>query len=241
MFNKSQRIRSDNTKMLKKISIPTVIAIFLLSSVAVWGLAPGNPDIFVQVSPASQDVSTGGSGAFTVSVISQEGFEDDVQLSVADPPAGVTVTFDPNPVAVPAFAQGDVQMTVTASADASIGTVTLTITAQGVTETTIEQTKDVAVNLVAGDGQPPPPEPPPDGNQQNGGTPSTVTTTTTITTTVVQSTVLTESVITTATVTTSITQGPPQDPTLANATLGIVALAAIVLIVAAGLSIAKRK
>jgi hypothetical protein len=245
MSIETSRIRSDDIAMLKKIGIPIVITVFLLSSLAAWGLAPGNPDIFVQVSPTSQDVSAGGSGAFSVTVISQEGFEDNVELTAADLPAGVIVTFDPNPVDVPAFGQGVTQMTVNAAADAPTGTITVTFTAQGVTQTDIEQSKDVTVNIAAGGGSQPPSggsQPPSGGSQPpSGGVPTTTTVTTTLTTTVVQSTTTTETTITTATSTTQITMGPPSDPMLANAALLFTILAAIIVIVAALVAIMRRR
>jgi hypothetical protein len=227
---------------IKKIVLPLAVSLLFLSSLAAWGLAPGNPDIFVQVSPTSQDVSAGGSGAFSVTVISQEGFEDDVELTAADLPAGVTVTFDPNPVNVPAFGQGDTQMTVNAAADAPTGTITVTFTAQGVTETDIEQSKDVTVNIAGGGSSPPPSgsSPPPSGSSPppSGSSPppsggivtTTVTTTKTVTTSVVSTVteVLTTRTEPLSTKTTIDNFAPANDLTLpVTALVAVVALLAV--------------
>jgi hypothetical protein len=220
---------------IKKIVLPLAVSLLFLSSLAAWGLAPGNPDIFVQVSPTSQDVSAGGSGAFSVTVISQEGFEDDVELTAADLPAGVTVTFDPNPVNVPAFGQGDTQMTVNAAADAPTGTITVTFTAQGVTETDIEQSKDVTVNIAGGGSSPPPSgsSPPPSGSSpppSGGIVTTTVTTTKTVTTSVVSTVteVLTTRTEPLSTKTTIDNFAPANDLTLpVTALVAVVALLAV--------------
>lgn len=186
--------------MLKKLGIPVAIAIIVLSSITAWGLAPGKPDIFVQTSPASQDVSAGGSAAFTISIISQEGFEDQVKLSVADAPAGVTVTFDPNPVDVPAFAQGDVKMTVTADSSAAAGSVKLSVVSQGVTKTEVKQTNQVTVTI-SGGGAPP-------VKTNTTSTSSTSSTTSTTSTTVANGTnpVSTTTVLSTTSVVSTVTQ-----------------------------------
>ncbi|MCL4435457.1 MAG: hypothetical protein M1503_06265 [Thaumarchaeota archaeon] len=186
--------------MLKKLGVPVVVAIFVLSSITAWGLAPGNPDIYVQSAPASQDVAAGGSAVFTISIISQEGFEDQVQLSVTNPPAGVKVTFDPNPVNVPAYAQGDVKMTVAADSSATAGAVKLSVVSQGVTKKDIKQTTQVTVNIGSGGGGQP--------VKTSTSTTSTSSTTSTTSTTVANATnpVSTTTVLSTTSVVSTVTQ-----------------------------------
>lgn len=200
MSSRTRRVKRDNTVMLKKLGIPVAIAIFVLSSITAWGLAPGNPDIYVQADSASKDVSAGGSAVFTISIISQEGFEDQVKVSVADAPAGVTVTFDPNPVNVPAFAQGDVKMTVTADSSAAAGAVKLSVVSQGVTKTDVKQTTQVTVNI-GGGGAPP-------VKTNTTSTSSTSSTTSTTSTTVANGTnpVSTTTVLSTTSVVSTVTQ-----------------------------------
>ncbi len=179
--------------MTRKLGIAVVTSLLFLAPQVVLGLAPGDPDIFVMSSPTAQEVSAGGSTTFTISVISQEGFEDMVQLTLVDPPEGVTATFDPNPVEVLGFDTGNSVMTVNVAAGTPEGEVGLKVTGQGVSETDVERSANIKLNI-AGSAQPPPPpsdqqpppsdQQPPPSDQQPAGPAVTTTVTSTITTTV---------------------------------------------------------
>jgi len=82
-----------------------------------WGLAPSYPDIYIQASPDTIDIPPGGSAIIKVSIIGQETFEGQVQLTAQNVTDGITVTFNPNPVDIPAYGQGDTNMNLTISTD----------------------------------------------------------------------------------------------------------------------------
>jgi len=82
-----------------------------------WGLAPSYPDINIQASPNTIDIPPGGSAIIKVSIIGQETFEGQVQLTAQNVTDGITVTFNPNPVDVPAYGEGYTNMNLTISTD----------------------------------------------------------------------------------------------------------------------------
>jgi regulation of enolase protein 1 (concanavalin A-like superfamily) len=73
-------------------------------------------------SPGSLTVTQGTSGASTITVTAQNGFNGSVSLSTSGLPSGVTASFSPNPTT------GASTLTLTASAAAIIGTVPVTVT-----------------------------------------------------------------------------------------------------------------
>src|SRR3989304_4716407 len=88
--------------VLTKIMIPVILASLIpistsLIAIQTYGLAQGEPAIYMQATPDSQNVPIGGSAEISVSATGQEGFEGKVRMSAEGAPAGVTVTFDPNP------------------------------------------------------------------------------------------------------------------------------------------------
>src|SRR3990172_274199 len=97
-------------KMTNRTGLILIMAILFLSPQVALGLAPGEPDIYVQVDSTTKvtDIPVGGSLQIKINIISQEGYEGKTQVSLVTPPAGVTAAFTPNPVDVPAFDQGDV-------------------------------------------------------------------------------------------------------------------------------------
>ncbi len=80
------------------------------------------PDFSLTVSPTSQSVIRGQSGAYTVSVVPSGGFSGAVNFSVTGLPAATTASFSPNPSATTST------LTVNVGASAPVGTRTLTIT-----------------------------------------------------------------------------------------------------------------
>ncbi|MGA2887460.1 MAG: FG-GAP-like repeat-containing protein [Terracidiphilus sp.] len=82
-----------------------------------------NPPIFTLLdAPGEVNVIQGGSDISTISVISQYGFNDNVNLAVTGLPSGVTAVWSQNP------ATGSSVLTLSASNSATPGTSTLTIT-----------------------------------------------------------------------------------------------------------------
>jgi hypothetical protein len=88
------------------------------------------PNFTVSVAPSSVSVTQGASASTTVTVASQNGFASAVTLSAAGLPAGVTAAFVPNPVTPPA--NGSVNSTLTLSASATATTGTFSVTISGV-------------------------------------------------------------------------------------------------------------
>lgn len=235
-----------------KITIPALVVVLtsiLVAPLAAWGLAQGYPDIYMQTSPATKDVPVGGSGAFTVSIISQEGFEGKVQLTAENVPAGVTVTFDPNPIDIPAYSQGDAKMTVSTTPEVPAGSITLTVVGtskdQFMLEAGLNYVKEsipVTINIVSGAAQQQQQQPPAQQQQQQpiqeppaeqspgdaltSTVTSTTTTVTTITATVTEVITTRTSAINTKTVLAGF--GQPSDLTLpTTALVTVVALLAV--------------
>ncbi|MCL4436627.1 MAG: hypothetical protein M1503_09140 [Thaumarchaeota archaeon] len=128
-----------------KTSTATLAALLMLSTLTAWGLAPGAPSIFIQVSPESKTIPPGGSGNITVSVTPQEGFEGDVRLNVTTPPTGIDVTFSPNPLKLQAFTTANSSMKVSVGSNVPTGTVTLKIVAVGVANAKVNKTANVTI------------------------------------------------------------------------------------------------
>ena len=86
------------------------------------------PDFTISVLPASRIVSPGDSTTYTGTVMSLNGFESPVSLSLSGLPNGATYTFDPNAVTPPG--DGSTQSTLTISTESTVipDTYTLTIT-----------------------------------------------------------------------------------------------------------------
>jgi hypothetical protein len=233
---------------MKSARITTILTLtILVATPMATGLAQSYPYIYFLISTPPQDLSKGESVEFTLSVLSQEGFEGKVQLSAEDVPEGVTVEFNPNPVEVPAYQQGDTKITVTASSSATVGSAALNIYGKSLEKYDLEAGRDyvteaiiISINIVAGEAEQPPVEQQPAEQPPAEEAPSTVTTTKTITTTVTQSIVSTETTSVTTIVSTETTLGPPTDPTLANAALILTALAAIAIVVGAVTAISRR-
>ncbi len=138
---------------LTKIMIPVILASLIpistsLIAIQTYGLAQGDPDIYMQATPDSQTVPIGGSAEISVSAIGQEGYEGKVRMSAEGAPAGVTITFDPNPVDVPEYSEGVSKMKVTVAKDTPAGSTTLTVTGTGVEDPTV--TKSVTITIKIG-------------------------------------------------------------------------------------------
>jgi hypothetical protein len=93
---------------------------------------PPGPSYGLSTSPNSLNVSQGSQGTSTITITPQDGFSGSVSLSASGLPSGITAAFNPNP------ATGSSTLTLMASATASpyAGSVTVTGTSGGLTQTT---------------------------------------------------------------------------------------------------------
>src|SRR3989304_5826132 len=121
-------------KMTNRTGLILIMAILFLSPQVALGLAPGSPDIYVQVDSTTKvtDIPVGGSLQIKINIISQQGYEGNTQITLVTPPAGVTATFTPNPVEVLAFDQGVVTVKIDVASSVAEGKITLKINAKGV-------------------------------------------------------------------------------------------------------------
>ena len=90
--------------------------------------APPPPDFTLTAYPSPQYVAATGSADYTVGVMPQNGFNEEVSLSVSGLPSNVTGTFSPASVTAP---YNTASTLTVRSAGASLGTATLTLTGTG--------------------------------------------------------------------------------------------------------------
>jgi uncharacterized membrane protein len=86
----------------------------------------GTPDNSFRVTVANLDLKQGESKTVAVGIVRGTSFDQDVKLAVDSPPQGVTVKFDND---VLKASVKEVQMTVTASAEAALGEHKVNLTA----------------------------------------------------------------------------------------------------------------
>jgi uncharacterized repeat protein (TIGR01451 family) len=106
-------------------------------------LAAQSPDFSLLIQPRTLTVVPGHSAGFVVSLAPLNGFSAPVNLSVRNLPAGLTASFNPNPVTPP----GQSVLTLTAATDAATGTNELTLVAAGGGVTNQTTTGPVTVNF----------------------------------------------------------------------------------------------
>jgi nucleoside-specific outer membrane channel protein Tsx len=92
---------------------------------------PPGPSYTLSASPNSLNMTQGSQGTSTITITPQDGFSGSVSLSASGLPSGITAAFNPNP------ATGSSTLTLTTSATASpyAGSVTVTGTSGGLTQT----------------------------------------------------------------------------------------------------------
>jgi subtilase family serine protease len=90
---------------------------------------PVTPDFTIAANPASVSVRRGADGTSTITTTVSGGFNSAVVLSAAGQPSGVTVTFNPTPIAAPG--SGASTMTIAVASTTAFGTYTITITGTG--------------------------------------------------------------------------------------------------------------
>lgn len=170
-----------------------LLGIFLTMVTPAFALAPSPPSIFIQVSPAYQDVAAGASATFKIDVVPQGTWDlGKVTFNITGLPAGVTATLGSNPATVQS---GGASLALIVKADANAtGSFIIKISAQGVASTGEKSTSDVSATLNI--------------RSQNVSTTTlthTTTASTTITTTTTQTAIKTATVLTTSTVATTLT------------------------------------
>jgi hypothetical protein len=93
------------------------------------GTPTSSPDFSLSCTPTSQTVQQGSSGNRTCTVTSTGGFSSAVSLSCANLPAGVSCSYNPNPVTPPA--NGNVNSTLTVTVGGNVPPGTYNFQAQG--------------------------------------------------------------------------------------------------------------
>ena len=201
----------------KTIIISYSLVLMLLAPQVVLALAPGAPNFALGLTPPlGVEVAAGGSATVTVSIYSEEGFEGKVDLTLIDPPAGVTGTFEPNPVIVPGFDVGASVVTIEVASTVPEGEIELTIGATDPAGVVKDKTKPLKITVSGAAAPAPAPEPAPaPAGPGNPGPAQTVTTTiTTISTTSTTVTTATTVEITTTLILTTKTSTINQKTTL---------------------------
>ncbi|HET6311627.1 MAG TPA: hypothetical protein VFH00_11575 [Candidatus Nitrosotalea sp.] len=95
--------------------------------------APATPDFSLSATPASQTVTQGTAGSYTVNVARSGGFGGGVTLSMSSSPAGLTGTFTPNPNT---GASSSLSVPTTSTTPTNTYTITITGTGNVPTHTT---------------------------------------------------------------------------------------------------------
>ncbi len=111
-----------------------------LTHTATIGLVITVPNFSLTASPSSLAVALGSSGASTITVGPQSGFNSSVSLAASGLPNGVTASFSP------ASTTGTSTLTLAASPSVTAGTATVTVTA---TSGTLTHTATISLTVVA--------------------------------------------------------------------------------------------
>jgi kumamolisin len=89
----------------------------------------------LSASPSSVSVVRGNSGASTITATVVDGFDSSIALSASGEPTGVTITFNPTPIAAPGSGTSTMTMAVASTTATGTYTVTVTGTGGGITHT----------------------------------------------------------------------------------------------------------
>ncbi|MGQ9639263.1 MAG: COG1470 family protein [Candidatus Bathyarchaeia archaeon] len=90
------------------------------------------PYFTLSIQPSQRTVMRGGSTTFNVVVTSHNGFNSDVSLALSGNPSGTNGTFTPSPVRPPPNSEVTSTLKISATADPSYGTYTITISGSSV-------------------------------------------------------------------------------------------------------------
>jgi subtilase family serine protease len=99
------------------------------TSVSLTVTAVASPSFTISASPTSVSVVQGNNGTSTITTIVSGGFNSVIALSASGQPTGVTVGFNPTPIAAPG--SGTSTMTMTVASTTATGTYTITVTGTG--------------------------------------------------------------------------------------------------------------
>ena len=101
-------------------------------------LAPSNsnPAFTISASPTSVSVAQGSSGSSTITTAVSGGFDSAIALSASGQPSGVTVSFNPTPIAAPGSGSSTMNLTVASNTATGTYSITVTGTGGGITHTT---------------------------------------------------------------------------------------------------------
>jgi len=95
-----------------------------------------SPNFTISASPTSVSVVQGNNGTSTITTAVSGGFSAAISLSATGQPSGVTVGFNPNPIAAPGSGTSIMTMMVGSSTATGTYTITVTGTGGGLTHTT---------------------------------------------------------------------------------------------------------
>lgn len=118
---------------LKKLQLASISFVLIISTILIVPEAalalggPAPPGILLIFEPVSQPFANGCSANYTVRVISQIGFQGEVNLTVINLPTGVTATLKPSSVVVPESEEAASLLTVRLMPDAPQGKFNLTV------------------------------------------------------------------------------------------------------------------
>jgi hypothetical protein len=130
------------TSGLGEAYTPTVIGVdgtvYAINNAILFavGTSTAVPDFTISGSPTSVSVAQGGKGTSTITNAVSGGFDSAVALSATGQPTGVTVSFNPTPIAAPGSGSSTMTMAVASTTVTGTYTITVTGTGGGVTHTT---------------------------------------------------------------------------------------------------------
>jgi kumamolisin len=96
---------------------------------------PTSPTFSIGASPSSVSVVQGSSGGSTITTTAVDGFDAAVALTASGQPTGVTVGFNPTPIAAPGSGTSTVKLTVASNTATGTYPITITGIGGGVTQT----------------------------------------------------------------------------------------------------------
>ncbi|MGO9275578.1 MAG: protease pro-enzyme activation domain-containing protein [Terriglobia bacterium] len=105
---------------------------------------PPVPSFTISASPTSVSVVQGNNGTSTITTAASGGFNSAIALTASGQPTGVTVSFNPTPIAAPG--SGTSTMTMAVASTTATGTYTITVTGTGGGDT---QTATVSLTVTA--------------------------------------------------------------------------------------------
>jgi len=99
------------------------------TTVSLTVTAQASPNFTISASPTSVSVVQGNNGTSTITTTVSGGFNSAIGLSASGQPTGVTVSFNPTPIAAPG--SGTSTMTMAVGSTTATGTYTITVTGTG--------------------------------------------------------------------------------------------------------------